>query len=110
MARGSCSGVTRTRTTCSSSTARRSTAAHRPCASARPWFVPEPRAVFPGALFELYTAPIRGGASVKVNAALVAGGDVKLLGFSSLPSHGLTPDATRVVYLADQDQYEVFEL
>ncbi len=52
---------------------------------------------------ELYSVPITGGTPVKLNADLVAGGNVHMLFFFS-------PDSTRVVYRADQETDNVFEL
>jgi len=52
--------------------------------------------------FELYSVPSGGGASVRLNAALVAGGDVGL--------YEVSADGTRVVYIADQEQDGRFEL
>jgi len=51
---------------------------------------------------ELYSVPITGGAAVKLNAALVPGGEVG--------SFTISPDSSRVVYGADQDADEVDEL
>ena len=55
-------------------------------------------------VFELYSVSISGAAAepVKLNAALVPGGNV----FHSF----ISPDAAWVVYLADQDTNELFEL
>lgn len=52
--------------------------------------------------FEVYSVPIAGGNSAKLNNALVSGGNVS----SFLISH----DSTRVVYRADQDFNETNEL
>jgi Tol biopolymer transport system component len=61
-------------------------------------------------VFELFSAPIRGGQSVKVNAPLVAGGDVRLPGITIQRLFRITPDGTRAVYVADQATDELFEL
>ena len=53
-------------------------------------------------VFEIFSVPSGGGVPVKLNGALVAGGDVGRLEIS--------PDSTRVLYRADQDADEVFEL
>jgi Tol biopolymer transport system component len=53
-------------------------------------------------VFELYSTPLGGGASIKLNSPLVSGGDISTLLFS--------PDSSQVVYRADQDTDEVFEL
>jgi Tol biopolymer transport system component len=55
-------------------------------------------------VFELFSVPVGGGARVQLNPALVAGGDVVFRQFR------IAPDSSRVVYLADQDADEVFEL
>ncbi len=53
---------------------------------------------------ELYRVPLDGGASpVKLSGALVAGGDVR-------PGFRISPEGTRVVYTADQDLDQCFEL
>jgi Tol biopolymer transport system component len=54
--------------------------------------------------FELYAACGGGGTAVKLNGSLVAGGNVT--SFGAL----ITPDGSRVVYHADQDTDEVYEL
>lgn len=51
---------------------------------------------------ELFRVPITGGTSVKLNAPLVAGGGVW--------SFTISPDSARVVYRADQEADNVFEL
>jgi CSLREA domain-containing protein len=51
---------------------------------------------------ELYSVPINGTASTKLNGALVSGGDVD--------SFLVTADSSRVIYLADQDIDEKTEL
>ena len=53
-------------------------------------------------MIELYSTPIHGGVSTKLNSPLVEHGDV----FESL----ITTDGTRVIYLADQDTNNVDEL
>ncbi len=56
-------------------------------------------------VFEVYSRSIDGaGAPTKLNAPMVAGGDVT---FSVVR---VSPDATRVVYRADQDTDEVYEV
>ena len=57
------------------------------------------------AVFELYSVPLGGPAvaGVKLNGPLVAGGYVSGI-------HQFSPDSCRVVYRADQDTNEVFEL
>jgi Tol biopolymer transport system component len=56
-------------------------------------------------VFELYSTPIGGpaAAGVKLNGALVTGGNV-------LSSFQISPDSGRVIYIADQDTDNVFEL
>lgn len=57
---------------------------------------------------ELFSVPIDGSSGpVKLNAGLVAGGDV--VSTSGFPFR-ISPDGTRVVYRADQARDEVFEL
>jgi len=53
--------------------------------------------------FELWSVPIAGpaGAMVRLNPALVAGGDVE-------SSFDISPDSTRVAYIADQTTNETF--
>jgi Tol biopolymer transport system component len=54
--------------------------------------------------FELFVRPLDGATPpVRLNASLPAGGDV-------LNDYLFTPDGTRVLYVADQDQDEVAEL
>jgi len=60
-------------------------------------------------LFELYSVPITGGTPVKLNGSLPAGGNV-LDPTTLVPSFGMSPDSTTVVYLADQETDEVIEL
>src|SRR5262249_40728650 len=57
---------------------------------------------------ELYSVPIAGGPAVKLNGALVNGGNV--LHPSCRRPAAITPDGTRVVYLPDQQVDERFEL
>ncbi len=56
-------------------------------------------------VFELYSVPIGGPATagIKLNGTLVAGGDVS-------PGFQISPDSGRVLYIADQDTDNVFEL
>ncbi|HJQ98398.1 MAG TPA: FG-GAP-like repeat-containing protein, partial [Candidatus Polarisedimenticolaceae bacterium] len=54
-------------------------------------------------VFELYSVPIAGGAFVKLNGALVSGGDVNL-------AFAISPNSSRVIYLADQETDEKLEL
>jgi len=58
--------------------------------------------------FELLLAPLDGGPARVLNSELVPGGDVRALG--SRPIFALHPNGTRVAYVADQDEDEVFEL
>jgi Tol biopolymer transport system component len=58
---------------------------------------------------ELYSAPIDGSASpVRLNGPLVANGDIPF-DLKGLPAR-ISPDSMRVVYVADEDTDEVFEL
>jgi len=50
----------------------------------------------------VYRVPIAGGASAELNGALVSGGSVM--------AHAESPDGSTVVYVADQDANDVFEL
>jgi len=69
-------------------------------------------------VFELFVAPIDGGSgdsvspALRLNGPLVAGGDVDdPTAESALElAYQISPDGERVVYLADQDADEVFEL
>jgi Tol biopolymer transport system component len=81
--------------------------------SVLPWFEISPdsrRAVFTSnqsapAHVELYSTPLDGSAPpVKLNGPMVGG-----VAWSS-PAVQISPDGTRVVYLADQDRAQVFEL
>jgi hypothetical protein len=57
-------------------------------------------------VFEIYSAPIDGtSAAVKLNGAFVAGGDVE-----STMDFAVSPEGGHVIYRADQDVDEVFEL
>ena len=51
---------------------------------------------------ELYSVPSAGGSAVKLNSAMPSGGNVA--------EYHVSPDSSRVVYLADQQTDEVFEL
>jgi len=53
---------------------------------------------------ELWSVPIAGGTAVKLNGSLVAGGEV------DTALYGISPDSTRVVYRADQQANDRFEL
>lgn len=60
-----------------------------------------------GGVFELYSVPFLAGANViKLNGTLAAGGDVS----SFASPFQFSPDGQRVVYHADQDTNDVFEL
>lgn len=54
-------------------------------------------------VMELYSVPIDGGASVKLNGTLVAFGDVR-------GDFQVSPDSQYVVYRADQDTNGILEL
>ncbi len=61
-------------------------------------------------VYELYSVPIDGSASpVKLNGPLVAGGNLSVPGIGA-PRFRISPDASRVVFRADQDADERFEL
>ncbi|RMH18792.1 MAG: choice-of-anchor D domain-containing protein [Acidobacteria bacterium] len=63
-----------------------------------------------GDVSELFSVPIDGGPAIKLNPPLVAGGDVRAAaGGMDLPFQ-ISPDSRRVVYLADQQADQVFEL
>jgi Tol biopolymer transport system component len=53
---------------------------------------------------EIFSVASAGGAAVKLNGALVAGGNVSSFGLA------FSPDSSRVLYLADQTTDEVFEI
>jgi Tol biopolymer transport system component len=60
-------------------------------------------------VLELYSAPIGGGASpIKLNGALVSGGDVAANAL--FIAYRIAPDSTRVVYVADQEADGLEEL
>ncbi|MEZ6077766.1 MAG: hypothetical protein R3C56_19475 [Pirellulaceae bacterium] len=59
--------------------------------------------------FDLYSVPITGGASIKLSA-LSAGGDLDISSLGIRKSFAISPDSLRVVYVADQDTDETFEL
>ena len=58
-------------------------------------------------VLELYSVPITGGYSAKLNGILTPGGNV-FAGTTS--SFQISPDSSRVVYVADQDTDDIFEL
>ena len=55
-------------------------------------------------VIELYSVPIGGGAFVKLNPPLASGGDLSPFGFE------IDPVSDRVVYRADQDTNDLYEL
>lgn len=57
--------------------------------------------------FELFSVALEGGPPVRLNAPLAAGGSV---GQDFVHALRISPDGSRVVYWADQDADEVFEL
>ncbi len=59
---------------------------------------------------ELYSVPIDGGKAVQLNGPLVAGGQVSGADADMSEPFLISPDSRRVVYVADQDADEVFEL
>ena len=61
-------------------------------------------------LFELYSVPTSGGAVVKLNGPMVAGGGVPAAVNGDAPQFQFSPDANWVVYRAAQDTLGVFEL
>jgi Tol biopolymer transport system component len=54
-------------------------------------------------VYELFSVPIAGGTSTRLNPDLVSGGDVRT-------PYEISADSARVVYVADQDVDEVFDL
>lgn len=54
-------------------------------------------------MFELYSVPITGGTAVRLNEAMVGGGDV-------IESYRITPNSLGVVYVADQETDGVNEI
>lgn len=67
----------------------------------------ENRVVFRGdkdadLVFEIYSVPLTGGATVKLNGPLPVGGDVQA-------AFQISRDSSRVVYMADQDTNDVVE-
>lgn len=69
-------------------------------------------------LTELYSVQLVGGGSTKLNGPLVEGGNVESVTSlangdrepATTPAYAVSPDGSRVVYLADQAVDEVFEL
>jgi Tol biopolymer transport system component len=61
-------------------------------------------------VFEIYDVELSSGVSTKLNAALVAGGNVDLPVIEHRPSFLVTPDGLSVIYAADQDTDQQFEL
>lgn len=60
---------------------------------------------------ELYSVPIAGGLPTKLNGELVEGGNIGRPSFrTGFPHFAISQDSTQVVYLADQETDEVFEL
>src|SRR5262249_13659527 len=59
---------------------------------------------------ELYRVPLAGGPVPKLNGPLVAGGDVSAGLGGPLQFFRISPNSRRVVYMADQDTDQVFEL
>ena len=55
-------------------------------------------------IFEIYSVPVMGGTPVKLNAELILGGEVSSSGLQ------FSPDGSRVLYLADQETDDVWEL
>jgi Tol biopolymer transport system component len=58
-------------------------------------------------VFELYGVSLDGGTPVRLNGALVAGGSV---GRDFEHAFRISPDGSRVVYMADEEQDDVLEL
>ena len=63
----------------------------------------KPREDGPTALYELYSARVDGSDWVKLNASLIIGGDVE-------DDYQIAPDSSRVVYRADQEVNNLYEL
>jgi len=64
-------------------------------------------------VFELFSVPTGGGPPVRLNGSLVAGGDVSTQltwPFATLSLASISPDSSRVLYVADQDTDGVDEL
>lgn len=61
-------------------------------------------AEFPWSPTELFSVPIGGGTATRLNDALTTGGEV------ATGHVAITPDSSYVLYVADQDEDEVFEL
>ncbi len=60
-------------------------------------------------VYELYSVPLAGGNVVKLNPPLVVGGGIiRWLPF--VMPFQISPDSSRVVYVADQETDEVYEL
>ena len=59
---------------------------------------------------QIYHIPMSGGSATALNPSLVSGGDVVPATLTLTPPHYVTPDSTTVIYLADQDTDNVFEL
>jgi Tol biopolymer transport system component len=57
-------------------------------------------------VFEIFSVPIAGGTPVKLNGSMVANGDVAV----APAGRAISPDGSRVVYVADQDTDEVLEV
>ncbi|NOT30340.1 MAG: hypothetical protein HOP15_07820 [Planctomycetes bacterium] len=56
--------------------------------------------------YELYSVPLTGGSPVKLNGALVSGGSIS----GGSKGFAFSPASTRVLYVADQDVNDRFEL
>ncbi len=61
-------------------------------------------------MFQLYSVPLKGGESVRLNGLLVDEGDVTNDQLPALGQFLISPDSKRVVYIADQDTDDTFEL
>ena len=59
---------------------------------------------------ELYSVPITGGTPTKLNGPMVAGGDLGDAAAFLSSSFSISPDSSRVVYVADQDTDNILEL